>query len=54
MLRTFNMGIGLILVVAARDVDATLGALADAGEISARVIGEIVAGGEPCVRYVSA
>jgi phosphoribosylformylglycinamidine cyclo-ligase len=54
MLRTFNMSIGLILVVAAGDVDSTLRALADAGEVSARVIGEIVAGSEPRVRYVSA
>jgi len=54
MLRTFNMGIGLILAVAAGDVDSTLRALADAGEVSARVIGEIVAGGQPRVRYVPA
>jgi phosphoribosylformylglycinamidine cyclo-ligase len=54
MLRTFNMGIGLILVAARSDADAVLGALRDAGEASARVIGEIVAGGEPRVRYVPA
>jgi phosphoribosylformylglycinamidine cyclo-ligase len=53
MLRTFNMGIGLILVVAARDVEGVLGALGAAGEPSACVIGEIIAGGEPRVRYVS-
>jgi phosphoribosylformylglycinamidine cyclo-ligase len=54
MLRTFNMGIGLILVVSRADVDAALGALRDAGEPAARVIGEIVAGAEPRVRYVPA
>jgi phosphoribosylformylglycinamidine cyclo-ligase len=54
MLRTFNMGIGLILVVACGDADAVLGVLRDAGEPAARVIGEIVAGVEPRVRYVPA
>jgi phosphoribosylformylglycinamidine cyclo-ligase len=44
MLRTFNMGIGLILVVAAQDAEATLGALRDAGETGAVRIGEIGAG----------
>jgi phosphoribosylformylglycinamidine cyclo-ligase len=51
MLRTFNMGIGLILVVAAADAAGVLSGLGGAGEQSARVIGEIVAGGEPRVRY---
>ena len=54
MLRTFNMGIGLIVVVARSDADGVLGALREAGESSAGVIGEIVAGSEPRVRYVSA
>jgi len=54
MFRTFNMGIGLILVVAPSDADRVVRAVADAGEPSARVIGEIVAGGEPRVRYVPA
>ncbi len=53
MLRTFNMGIGLILVVSAADADATVAALRDAGDATARIIGEIVAGGEPRVRYVA-
>jgi hydrogenase maturation factor len=43
----------LILVVARPDADAVLGALHDAGE-PAGVIGEIVAGGEPRVRYMPA
>ena len=48
--RSFNMGIGLILVVAATDVDATQAALLDAGEANAVVIGEIEAGASG-VRY---
>jgi phosphoribosylformylglycinamidine cyclo-ligase len=43
MLRTFNMGVGLILVVAAADADRTIGALRAAGEPDARVIGRIAA-----------
>jgi len=50
MLRTFNMGVGLILVVAAADADSVLGALAESGEPAARVIGRI-APGEPRVHY---
>jgi phosphoribosylformylglycinamidine cyclo-ligase len=53
MLRTFNMGIGLILVVARADAEAVLRALRDAGEPGAVRIGEIAAsagqGGQ--VRY---
>jgi phosphoribosylformylglycinamidine cyclo-ligase len=44
MLRTFNMGIGMILVVAPEEADAVLGALAAAGEADAVRIGEIAAG----------
>ncbi len=44
MLRTFNMGIGLILVVGRGDADASLRALAAAGETGALRIGEIAAG----------
>ncbi|HWK10149.1 MAG TPA: phosphoribosylformylglycinamidine cyclo-ligase, partial [Vicinamibacterales bacterium] len=50
MLRTFNMGIGLILVVAAADSEAVLERLRAAGE-SPAVIGDIVPG-VPGVRYV--
>jgi phosphoribosylformylglycinamidine cyclo-ligase len=50
MLRTFNMGIGLIVVCAPGDSGAVLAALADAGEQSAVRIGSIRAGGEG-VRY---
>ena len=41
MLRTFNMGIGLILVVDRDDASSMVDALAAAGERGARVIGEI-------------
>jgi phosphoribosylformylglycinamidine cyclo-ligase len=52
MLRSFNMGLGLIVACAAVDGDRLLGALRAAGEQGARVIGSIVAGGEG-VRYVN-
>ena len=42
--RTFNMGIGLVLVVPARQVSHVLERLAEAGESEGRVIGEIVPG----------
>ena len=45
MFRTFNMGIGLILVCAPGSRDEVLGLLADAGEEHAAVIGAIVPGG---------
>jgi phosphoribosylformylglycinamidine cyclo-ligase len=51
MLRTFNMGIGLIIVVAREHVSATLDALAAHGERGARIIGEIAPGDSPSVRY---
>ena len=50
LMRTFNMGIGLIVVVAPGDVDRTLGELRAVGETSARVIGEAEAG-DRRVRY---
>jgi phosphoribosylformylglycinamidine cyclo-ligase len=53
MLRTFNMGIGLILACAAEHRAGLLDALAAAGEPGAAVIGRIAAGGEG-VRYVGA
>jgi phosphoribosylformylglycinamidine cyclo-ligase len=49
--RSFNMGIGMILVVSATDVDATRKLLLDAGEANSVVIGDIVPG-EPEVHYV--
>jgi phosphoribosylformylglycinamidine cyclo-ligase len=53
MLRTFNMGLGLILAVAPDDTDAVVGALRAAGESGARVIGEIAPGSVQRVRYQS-
>jgi phosphoribosylformylglycinamidine cyclo-ligase len=52
MLRTFNMGIGLILVVDSDSVDETMAQLRAAGEQTAREVGEIADGQEPRVRYV--
>jgi phosphoribosylformylglycinamidine cyclo-ligase len=51
--RTFNMGIGLVLVVPAQQVNLVLERLAEAGESEGRVIGEIVPG-EQQVVYVNA
>ena len=53
MWRTFNMGIGLIVVVAERDAEALLGRLAAAGEPGARVIGRVIAAPDaaPAVTY---
>jgi phosphoribosylaminoimidazole (AIR) synthetase len=51
MLRTFNMGIGLIIVTAPGDVDALLGALAAGGAQDVRVVGEIVPAAHPSVTY---
>jgi phosphoribosylformylglycinamidine cyclo-ligase len=41
MHRVFNCGIGMVLAVAAKDVDATIAQLAEAGE-TAYAIGEVV------------
>jgi phosphoribosylaminoimidazole (AIR) synthetase len=51
MFRTFNMGIGLIAVCAANDVDRVVGAFADAGEPGAARIG-LVLSGNRSVSYV--
>jgi len=51
MLRTFNMGIGLIIACRPGDGPGILAALADAGEAAGSSIGRIGAGGEG-VRYV--
>jgi phosphoribosylformylglycinamidine cyclo-ligase len=48
--RALNMGIGMILVVAATDVDAVRQALLNAGEANSVVIGDIV-GGKQDVQY---
>jgi phosphoribosylformylglycinamidine cyclo-ligase len=51
MLRTFNMGIGLIIVTARDDAEPLIDELAARGGRDARVIGEIVAGEPPGVSY---
>jgi phosphoribosylformylglycinamidine cyclo-ligase len=49
--RTFNMGMGLLAVVAAADADRLLSALRAAGESGASVVGRIVHG-DRTVRYL--
>ena len=51
MLRTFNMGIGMVIVCAPGDAAAVRAALAAAGEPGVVEIGEIRAG-SPGVDYV--
>ncbi|HVZ21835.1 MAG TPA: AIR synthase-related protein, partial [Vicinamibacterales bacterium] len=53
MLRTFNMGIGLIIVTARDQAEALIEELAARGGRDARVIGEVVAGEPPSVSYVN-
>jgi phosphoribosylformylglycinamidine cyclo-ligase len=50
MFRSFNMGIGLVVACAARNVDAVRRMVREAGETDARVIGAVEAG-ERVVRY---
>jgi phosphoribosylformylglycinamidine cyclo-ligase len=52
MRRTFNMGIGLIIVTGRDQSEALIGELAARGGRDARVIGEVVAGEPPSVSYV--
>jgi phosphoribosylformylglycinamidine cyclo-ligase len=51
MLRTFNMGVGLILVTTSDNAEPLIGELAARGGRDARVIGEIVSAAEPGVTY---
>jgi phosphoribosylformylglycinamidine cyclo-ligase len=53
MMRTFNMGIGLVMVTARDKAEALLEELAARGGRDARVIGEIVPGEPPSVSYVN-
>jgi len=53
MLRTFNMGIGLIIVTTAHHSEALIEELAARGGHDARVIGEIVPGEPPSVSYIN-
>ena len=47
MLRTFNMGVGLILVVSGDDAEGVMDALHQAGEPGAKLIGAIGPGSPP-------
>jgi phosphoribosylformylglycinamidine cyclo-ligase len=53
MLRTFNAGIGLILVVAPERAESTVEELAARGGRDAQVIGEIIPGDTPRVTYTN-
>jgi len=53
MMRTFNMGIGLIIVTSRDEAEQVIEQLAARGARDARVIGEIVAGEPPAVSYVN-
>jgi phosphoribosylformylglycinamidine cyclo-ligase len=51
MMRTFNMGIGLVIVVASDQAEPLISELAARGGRDARIIGEVVAGEPPVVTY---
>src|SRR5262245_28484893 len=53
MMRTFNMGVGLVIVTAREKAEALLEELAARGGRDARVIGEIVPGEPPSVSYIN-
>jgi phosphoribosylformylglycinamidine cyclo-ligase len=53
MLRTFNMGLGLIIVTGRDKAEPLMEELAARGGRDARVIGEVVAGEPPSVSYVN-
>jgi phosphoribosylformylglycinamidine cyclo-ligase len=53
MFRTFNMGIGLIIVVARERAEQLIEELAARGGRDARVIGEVVPGEPPSVSYTN-
>ena len=52
-MRTFNMGIGLIMVVGRDHAEQVIEQLAARGGRDARVIGDVVAGEPPSVSYVN-
>ena len=53
MMRTFNMGVGLVIVTAHDKAEQLMGELAARGGRDARVIGEVVAGEPPSVTYTN-
>jgi phosphoribosylformylglycinamidine cyclo-ligase len=53
MMRTFNMGIGLVIVTASDHAEQVIEQLSARGGRDARIIGEVVAGEPPAVSYVN-
>ena len=53
MMRTFNMGLGLIVVTARDKAEPLIEELAARGGRDARVVGEVVAGAVPSVSYIN-
>jgi phosphoribosylformylglycinamidine cyclo-ligase len=53
MMRTFNMGIGLVIVAAAERAEQLIEELAARGGRDAKVIGDVVAGEPPSVSYTN-
>ena len=53
MMRTFNMGIGLVLITTLERSEQLIGELAARGGRDARVIGEVVPGEPPSVSYIN-
>jgi phosphoribosylformylglycinamidine cyclo-ligase len=53
MMRTFNMGIGLVVVTAPEHAEPLIGELAARGGAGVRVIGEIIPGDAPEVVYAN-
>jgi phosphoribosylformylglycinamidine cyclo-ligase len=51
MMRTFNMGIGLVIAVGRERAQQFLREMASLGETAARIIGEVTAGDKPMVQY---
>jgi phosphoribosylformylglycinamidine cyclo-ligase len=51
MMRTFNMGVGLIIIVASDQAEPLISELAARGGREARVIGEVIPGEPPAVTY---
>jgi phosphoribosylaminoimidazole (AIR) synthetase len=51
MRRTFNMGVGLIIVTARDHAEPLIGELTARGGRDSRVIGQIVSGDAPVVLY---
>jgi phosphoribosylformylglycinamidine cyclo-ligase len=53
MMRTFNMGIGLVIVTSSDHAEQVIEQLSARGGRDARIIGEVVAGEPPAVSYVN-